>query len=248
MTDTYTTQLIDLGDEGPDNSSPSVGATTTAGLGSLDTLLFPHAQPVPSAILADPTPQSRSYTDQLLDTSPVRAAVPRTTSIPLDTVSPSVAVNGEAAATAAANSTSRGIAIGNTDFFDFFGPSSGQSPSGNGVLAGSFSNTFTSSYGLEAASQAVPIVRAVSPEPPMQDSLALLEGRAAPQPSSITFAAPVPTAAAAADDVLLHVVPQEKPHLTQDEKCDLETLKSYLMTFKANSDKNAHYLKSKSKL
>lgn len=268
MTDAYTTQLIDLGDEGPDSNSnsnsTSVGAT--AGFNNFDTLLFPQTQPVPTAtsgasssILTEHTPQSRSYTEQLLDTSPVspmspmKAAVTRTGSIPLDTPSPSVAVNGDAAATLAAT-TSKGIAIGNTDFFDFFGPSSGQSPSGNGVLAGSFSNTFTSSYGLEAASQAVPIVRAASPEPPMQDSLALLEGRAfptaaaaaaSPQASGITFAAPVP---ATADDVLIQIVPQEKSHLTQEEKCDLETLKSYLMTFKANSDKNAHYLKSKSKL
>lgn len=236
------TQLIDLGDGGPENN------TTSNSINTHDTLLE----------LSPSSTHPHSYTDQLLmNMSPMSAApVPRTGSIPLiDALSPSVAVVGE---TAPAATATKGIAIGNTDFFDFFETGAGQSPSAGGVLAGSFSNPFTSSYGLDMAAQAVPIVQATSPEPPqMQDLLSLLEGKAGSVPpspvktslfSTMQQQQPVMGAASGGDDGVLLFPTPERSHLTQEEKCDLEQLKSYLLAFKTNSDKNAHYLKSKSKL
>lgn len=277
MTDTYTqnnsvswgisTQLIDLGDAGPDGSnninnnnngsnsnSNNTSASTSVNTisSSLDMLLHPQSVGQTQPILPPPSSSSTSssvllglpshpssYTEQLLDTSPM-STFPRTGSIPLvDAVSPSVAIVGETTPIVASNSRS-------TDFFDFF--ETGQSPSGGAaVLAGSFSNPFTSSYGLDMAAQAVPMVRAVSPEAQMQDPLTLLRGKSPVQPS--THAPTFDALPSTVDDLLVQIsAPEKSSRLTQNEKCDLETLKSYLMTFKANSDKNTHYLKSKSKL
>lgn len=267
------TQLIDLGDDDPGSTIATNSNGISIGSGnnissSFEMSIFAPQSPqqgqpqahttATSDILLDFTaPQSTgqlpdgsingSSTSTAADANKGDGAIGNTDFFDFFETSTTATATAATATTAAPSST---VAVA---------PAAGVSTSalGSSISGGAFHSSLGASFDFDSIfqqgpsqqqqqQQLLPPPRASSPcimAPPGESlSLSLLEGKTpagaiAPAPQQVQL--PVAATGTAATTHLLNI---------QDEKCDLETLKSNLMTFKANSDKNGHYLKSKSKL